>query len=648
MKKILITGASSYIGNSFIQYIEQLESKDLIIDKISVRNKEWEKHDFTGYDTVLHLAAIVHKRESKENKELYFKVNRDLAVNVARKAKNSGVGQFIFMSTAAVYGSKVSVIKKDTAPNPDTYYGKSKLEAESEIAKLASDGFKVAIVRPPMVYGEGCKGNYERLVKLAKITPVFPDIQNKRSMIHIDNLCEFLNMLIIQEKSGYFHPQDEEYVCTSQMMKRIGEKLGRKIYFTKAFNWCINLLKNRIGIVNKIFGNWYYELDEVPTVKKALMMAHVASMIDLFNMDNIHLLQEMGYEVHVACNFEHGSVTSKHRVNEFKMELINQGIKVFHIPVPRSASAVGNIIESYHTLRNLVDANHYDIVHCQSPIGGVIARLACKKARKQGTRVIYVAHGFHFYKGASVKNWLLYYPIEKYSSKYTDCLITMNQEDYNLALKKMKKAKQIQYIPGVGIDVQGINNIEVDRVSKRKELGIPIDSTVVVSVGELNKNKNHEVIIRALARIKSPKIHYIICGKGPLKDYLIKLSEELGINKNVHILGYRKDVIEVLKVSDIFAFPSSREGLSVSLMEAMAAGLPVVCSKIRGNTDLIRDGEGGYVVSKMNIEGYFKALNKILNDKDIIVKMGNGNILTINKYDEKKVNRIMEKIYMNI
>lgn len=259
MKKVLIIGGNSYIGNSFIQYIEQLEEKQFLIDKISVKYKGWEQYDFTGYDTVIHLAGIAHKRETRQNAPLYYRVNRDLAISVAKKAKKSKVGQFIFMSTAAVYGSNVSVITKDTLPQPNTHYGRSKLEAEREIIDLQSDDFKVAIVRPPMVYGYGCKGNFERLVKLAKITPIFPDIQNKRSMIYIENLCEFLKLLIEEEEWGYFHPQNEEYVCTSEMVRIIGDSLGRKIYFTRIFNPIIRILGKRVASMEKIFGDWYYE-----------------------------------------------------------------------------------------------------------------------------------------------------------------------------------------------------------------------------------------------------------------------------------------------------------------------------------------------------------------------------------------------------
>lgn len=262
LKRVLIIGANSYIGTSFKKYIENLHEKELMLDRISARNEEWKLHDFSGYDVVLHLSGIVHRKEKKTETADYYRVNRDLAYNVAKKAKESKVGQFIFMSTAAVYGSNVSVITKDTIPCPNTHYGMAKLEAEQEIIDLHSSDYKVAIIRPPMVYGYGCKGNFKRLLLLAKITPIFPNIQNKRSMIYIDNLCEFISLLIEYEEWGYFHPQNAEYVCTSDIVKVIRESLGRKIYFTKALNWCIQSLLNRIGMVRKIFGDLYYELEE--------------------------------------------------------------------------------------------------------------------------------------------------------------------------------------------------------------------------------------------------------------------------------------------------------------------------------------------------------------------------------------------------
>lgn len=262
LKRVLIIGANSYIGTSFKQFIENMDEKELIIDRISARNEEWKLHDFSGYDVVLHLSGIAHRKEKKTETADYYRVNRDLAYDVAKKAKESKVGQFIFMSTAAVYGSNVSVITKDTIPCPSTHYGMAKLEAEQDIIELHNDDFKVAVVRPPMVYGYGCKGNFKRLLLLAKITPIFPNIQNKRSMIYIDNLCEFIRLLIEYEEWGYFHPQNAEYVCTSEMVQVIIEEVGQKPHYTKVFNWLIQIFANRVEAISKLFGDWYYELGD--------------------------------------------------------------------------------------------------------------------------------------------------------------------------------------------------------------------------------------------------------------------------------------------------------------------------------------------------------------------------------------------------
>lgn len=262
MKRVLVIGANSYIGKRFHEYVYSLKEKLIDVDLVSAADGSWEKVDFTIYDSVLHLSAIVHKKEKSSMEELYERVNHRLPVEVACRAKSNGVAQFVFMSTAAVYGSRASIITKETIPDPDTYYGKSKLEAEQELVKIHNDKFKVAILRTPMVYGYGCKGNFQRLMKLAKIVPIFPDIKNKRSMIYIENLCELLRLLIEQEKWGYFYPQNEEYVCTSEIVKSVGETMSRKIHFTKMFNPAIKMLGKKVPVVEKMFGDWYYKMDE--------------------------------------------------------------------------------------------------------------------------------------------------------------------------------------------------------------------------------------------------------------------------------------------------------------------------------------------------------------------------------------------------
>lgn len=260
MKNILITGKSSYIGNSFEEWMKR-EPEKYLIDKVSLKNDSWKEKDFSQYDAILHVAGIAHVSSNKKMEDLYYKVNRDLTIEIAKKAKADGVKQFLFMSSIIVYGDSSStkrVIDKDTIPTPSNFYGNSKLQAEEGIKPLESNDFKVGIVRPPMIYGKDSKGNYPRLARLAQKTPLFPDIDNQRSMLHIDNLCEFLKVVIDYEETGLFFPQNKEYVKTSEMVKLIGTVHGKKIKLTKAFNPFIKLLF-KLDFVNKVFGNLVYE-----------------------------------------------------------------------------------------------------------------------------------------------------------------------------------------------------------------------------------------------------------------------------------------------------------------------------------------------------------------------------------------------------
>lgn len=261
MKKVLIIGANSYIGKSFCQYVSTRCKNDIVAYKTSASDDSWKNENLMNYDAVLMLSGIVHKKENKSLEDIYDKVNHKLAVQIAKAVQASGVKQFIFMSTAAVYGSKVKHITKHTVPNPTTYYGKSKLAAEKDIMKLKSDKFLITVVRPPMVYGEGCKGNYPRLVKLARMVPVFPEIHNKRSMIHIDELNKYLAMLIQNEKGGVFHPQDKDYVDTCDLVINIRKGMGKNTWVTGAFNQVIYLLSRYIKSLNKMFSDYYYDKD---------------------------------------------------------------------------------------------------------------------------------------------------------------------------------------------------------------------------------------------------------------------------------------------------------------------------------------------------------------------------------------------------
>lgn len=381
-------------------------------------------------------------------------------------------------------------------------------------------------------------------------------------------------------------------------------------------------------------------------MKKALVLASVASMIDQFNMPNIRLLKELGYEVDVACNFVKGSTCSDEKVAALKKTLAAMNVQCYQIDFARNVLHIVQNIRAYRQTKKIIKEGKYDLIHSHSPIGGLLSRLAARKQRESGTKVIYTAHGFHFYNGAPLLNWLLFYPIEKIASRWTDVLITINQEDFAFAKKKMK-AKEVIYVPGVGINTLTFkpgDSAEALRKQKRDELGLAEENVVLMSVGELNKNKNHEVVIRAMAQLKDKNVHYVIAGRGALKVHLEALAEELGVGKQLHLLGFRTDVRDLFKTADVFAHPSFREGLSVAVMEAMASALPIICTSIRGNTDLIDEGVGGYLFNPSDVEGAYLALRKIVGNNNRS-EMGAYNIKKAESLDVQVIMDRMRKIY---
>ncbi|MBN2259280.1 MAG: NAD-dependent epimerase/dehydratase family protein [Clostridiales bacterium] len=260
MKRVRITGKNSYIGTSLENWLMREPSK-YKVDTVDMKDGSWKEKDFSQYDIVFHVAGIAHVSSDPKMEDFYYKVNRDLTIETAEKAKAEGVKQFIFMSSIIVYGdSSISkrVIHKNTVPTPSNFYGNSKLQAEEGIKDLETDDFKIVVLRPPMIYGKGSKGNYPRLASMAKKIPMFPDIDNERSMLHIDNLCEFIKVMIDYEETGLYFPQNKEYVKTSELVRIIAEVHGNKIWMTKLFNPVLRLMFG-IGIVNKVFGNLVYE-----------------------------------------------------------------------------------------------------------------------------------------------------------------------------------------------------------------------------------------------------------------------------------------------------------------------------------------------------------------------------------------------------
>lgn len=376
--------------------------------------------------------------------------------------------------------------------------------------------------------------------------------------------------------------------------------------------------------------------------KRALMYASVASMIQQFNMANIRLLLESGYEVDVVCNLEQGSTITPEKITAMRSELEGMGVRVIHVPIPRKISSIGEIITSFRMSRQIIAQGEYSLIHCHSPIGSVLCRLANRFSGRYGkAKMIYTAHGFHFFKGAPLLNWLIFYPMEWFCSWFTDVLITINHEDHDLASRQFR-ARQVAYVPGIGVDLEKYRPDSSGRAEKLAELGLCGADTILVSVGELSVRKNHEVVLRALAREQDPHYQYLICGLGHLKEQLEQLVEELGIRDRVHFLGYRNDIAQILNIANIYVFPSLQEGLPVALMEAMAAGKAVACSRIRGNTDLIEE-QGGILFDPRSVDDCADAIGRMLNAD--YEQMGRFNTQKILGFSRETVGRQMADLY---
>lgn len=363
-----------------------------------------------------------------------------------------------------------------------------------------------------------------------------------------------------------------------------------------------------------------------------------------FFKDLVKTLIDEGNTVDIACNEELADVPECYY--EWKC-------KVHHVDCSRSPLDKGTV-KAMKQIRGIVAAGEYDIVHCHTPVAAMCTRFACRKLRKRGVKVIYTAHGFHFFKGAPRINWMLYFPMEWLCAWWTDLLITINQEDYERA-KRCFHAKEIKYVPGVGINTGKFVCNEREGEEKRLELRVAENEIMLLSVGELNNNKNHETVIRALKRMGDLRLKYFICGVGGLQQYLSDLISELDLQEQVFLLGYRKDICELYQATDLCVFPSKREGLPVALMEAIACGVPVVCSQIRGNVDLIKEKECTFKAT--SADELLECLSSKLYNGDNSAGASRGaladkmkasvemNLANLKQYELDNVVNIMKNVY---
>lgn len=380
--------------------------------------------------------------------------------------------------------------------------------------------------------------------------------------------------------------------------------------------------------------------------KKVLIVASVISFIEWFNKENIDFLSNnLNCEVHIAVNADYMDDTNEDRTIKYLERIKQEGVIVHNIKFARSPFSFINL-KCYMNLKELISVENFDVVHTHTPTVSMLTRLAANKYRKQGTTVMYTCHGFHFHNSSSKINWLIYYPIEKILSKFTDYLVTINKEDYNRAKKFY--CSNVKYIPGVGVNLEKIKNTKINKEKYKEQLGIPSNSILVLSVGEMIERKNHEVIIRALSLLNDNNIYYAIAGKGPLKQYLEDLTFDLNISENILFLGFRTDIPELCQAADIGAFPSKIEGLGLAGIEAMAAGTPLVSSNVHGILDYVVNGKTGYACNPNNPVEFAKAIGILANDYLLRKKMEINCINAVKPFELNNALNEMWKIYKEV
>lgn len=375
--------------------------------------------------------------------------------------------------------------------------------------------------------------------------------------------------------------------------------------------------------------------------KKVLFVATVVKTHMMqFHIPYLRMFQEMGWETAVAARNDYEDPADCR---------IPYCDTYYDIPFERTPWKSQNW-KAYRMLKRIIGEGNFDLIHCHTPVGALIARLAALGVRKKGTKVIYTAHGFHFFQGAPLVNWLCFYPVEWVLSFVTDVLITINKEDYARAQKHLH-AKRLEYVPGVGIDTGKFRENRDSRQDKRRELGFGDGDFLILTVAEMTRNKNHITILKALSLLREEPefahMHYLICGRGEVWEELADSARILCIDDHVHFLGYRTDAPELYRCSDLFAFMPFREGLSVALMEAMSCGMPVVCSQIRGNTDLIDDGISG-VFAENTPQAVAKAILELYRDPERRAALGRGAAEKVLEFDDRNVHKRMKEIYLSL
>lgn len=379
-------------------------------------------------------------------------------------------------------------------------------------------------------------------------------------------------------------------------------------------------------------------------MKQVLLVATVGGFVPQFELNNVKLLRELGCNIHYAANFDYSvySVTDE--------LLTTHGIIKHQLDIAKSPFNLKANYHAYKKLKEIIDKNNIQLVHCHTPVGGLVARLAAAASHSK-PKVVYTAHGFHFYKGAPIINWCAYYLVERFLARKTDVIVTINQEDYNRACEfNLRNGGKVYKIPGVGLNLERFRkNDNLDaRKDKAEFTGDRPDSIKLVTVAELNKNKNHQVVIKALASLGRDDIYYDIYGEGPYKQHLSKLICELNMEKYIKIRGYIKEPEVILRKADIFVFPSIREGLGMAALEAMASGIPVIAKDNRGTREYMKNENNGLICIQGTVKEYGQAISRLADSKEERMVMGRNAIVTAEKFALKHTEETMRVVYSTL
>lgn len=381
-------------------------------------------------------------------------------------------------------------------------------------------------------------------------------------------------------------------------------------------------------------------------MKNILILTTTSDFLEKFEVENVQILRDMGCCIHYASN------TLKEQALFDEAKLRSMDIRIHTIAIERSPYMFRYNYKALKEIIEIVKANNIDVIHCHTPVGGLLGRLAGRNFKKRGLKIIYTAHGFHFYRGAPILNNTMYYFVEKLMAHFTDVLIVINEEDYKNARKlHLKKGGKVYKIPSVGLDREKFKPMsEEEKKKKRKELGIAEDEFFLVSVGELNENKNHVVVLKMLAKLKMQygdiNIKYGICGDGFYRERMERWIVQANLTKEVTIYGFTKQVTDIVGCADAMIFPSKREGLGMAALEALAMGIPVLASDNRGTREYMKDGQNGYVCKYDDVSGFLRGTRKIqrqtLKEKEQMAKRCRD---SVERFDKKYSNKIMREIY---